>query len=68
MSDKSFRAVKEALNDTERYYGKKDVMVSVNDKVFTYNNVIVSINYNIGYMQMDVQVIWEDDKEQISYK
>lgn len=68
MSDKSFRAVKEALNDTERYYGKKDVIVSVNDKVFPYNNVLVSINYNIGYMQMDVQVIWEDDKEQISYK
>lgn len=54
MSDKSFRAVKEALNDTERYYGKKDVIVSVNDKVFPYNNVLVSINYNIGYMQMDV--------------
>lgn len=35
MSDESFRAVKEALNDTERYYGKKDVIVSVNDKVFT---------------------------------
>lgn len=68
MSDKSFRAVKEAINNKERYSGNKDVIVHVNDKIFTYNNVLVSIYYNIEYMQMDVYVIWEDDEEQISYK
>lgn len=47
MSDKSFRAVKESLNDTERYYGKKDVIVSVNDKVFPYNLVLQKVSYKI---------------------
>lgn len=68
MSDKSFRAVKKAISDTEHYFDNKDVFVSVDNKVFCYHDVYVAIYYNIGYMQMDVQIIWEDDKEQISYK
>ena len=68
MSEQSFIAVKKAINDAEHYYGNKDVVVRINDKVLTYHNVSVSIYYNIGYMQMDVNIIWEDDKEQIPYK
>ena len=68
MSNKSIIAVKEAIGNKERYYGNKDVYVRVNHKYILYKNVYVSINYSVVGMKMVVQILWEDDEQQVSYK
>ena len=34
---------------------------------FLYKDVFVSATYNIAYMQMDIDVVWEDDSSQPDY-
>ena len=69
MSLKSLSAVKKAIGG-ERFHGIKDVSVhnySTNEDYY-YDDVLVTICYNVQYKQMDVSIIWEDDITQKNYK
>lgn len=65
--EKSFRAVKDAVG-TDHFYGNLDVKVSNSRGTFYYRNVNVQVSYNIGYMQMDVKIFWEDDTSMPFYR
>ena len=63
----SLMAIKTAI-DGEYYRDTVDVVVENNGTIYLYNDISINISYNIGYMQMDVSLFWEEDNEQISYK
>lgn len=66
--DSSFRAVKDAV-EGESFYDTVDVGVSTpNGQVIIYRDVHLAVSYNYGYMQMDVDVMWEEDKLQKPYQ
>lgn len=62
----SLRAVKEAI-DGESFSDRVDILVQNLNQQYLYSDVNVSISYNIGYMQMDVDIVWEDDTKQRDY-
>lgn len=66
--DTSIMAVKRAIGGGENFHGSVDVIVENNGKIFTYNNIFASVSYNIGYMQMEISLDWDDDSRQKSYK
>lgn len=66
--DASFKAVKEIIGNRDPFLGKAKVFVENKHNKYVYNNISVHIAYNIGYMQMDVDVFWEEGDEQIPYK
>ena len=65
--DASFMAIKTAIGG-ERYHGQTNVIVENNGKTYIYKDIFVSVSYNIGYMQMDISLSWNDDSKQISYQ
>lgn len=64
--DSSLIAIKTAVGG-ERYYGRVNAVVENNGKVYLYSDILATVSYNIGYMQMDVSLNWDDDSNQISY-
>lgn len=66
--DRSFAAVKKAIGGGSSFSGKRNVLVSVGERTFLYKDVFVSATYNIAYMQMDIDVVWEDDSSQPDYR
>ena len=62
--DRSFAAVKKAIRGGSSFSGKRNVLVSMGERTFLYKDVFVSATYNIAYMQMDIDVVWEDDWSQ----
>lgn len=46
----------------------RNVLVSMGERTFLYKDVFVSATYNIAYMQMDIDVVWEDDSSQPDYR
>ena len=65
--DTSLMAIKTAVGG-EHYCGRVNAVVQNNGKVYLYSNILATVSYNIGYMQMDVSLNWDDDSNQISYK
>ena len=66
--DRSFAAVKKAIGGGSSFSGKRNVLVSMGERTFLYKDVFVSATYNIAYMQMDIDVVWEDDSSQPDYR
>ena len=64
--EKSFKAVKDAVG-TDHFFGNLDVEVRNSEGTFYYRGVNVQVSYNIGYMQMDVIICWEDDTSMPDY-
>lgn len=64
--DRSFAAVKKAIGGGP-FRGKRNVLVNMGEITFLYKDVFVSATYNIAYMQMDIDVVWEDDSSQPDY-
>ncbi len=65
--DRSFTDVKKAIGGGDSFSGKRNVIVSMGEITFLYKDVFVSVTYNIAYMQMDIDVVWEDDSSQTDY-
>jgi len=69
--DQSFRNVKDFVEKlggcADSFQGVFDVMVET-DTPYLYRDVIVHTSYNYGYMDYQIDIIWEDDKNQVSYK
>ena len=65
--DRAFAAVKKAIGGGSSFSGKRNVLVSMGERTFLYKDVFVSSTYNIAYMQMDIDVVWEDDSSQPDY-
>ena len=63
----SFDAVKDAVTNGE-FHGKVDVVVSGREYTYIYKQIYVSVYYNVPYMQMNVEISWEDDSSQPDYK
>ena len=66
MSYDSIGAVKDAIEDGE-FHGNVDVAVSCDKHTYIYKNIYVSIYYHVGYMQMNVDISWDDDVTQPRY-
>ena len=62
----SLRAVKKAI-DGEFFSDRVDVLVQNSNQQYLYSDVYVRVTYNIAYMQMDVDIVWEDDTNQCDY-
>ena len=62
----SMNAVKQAIGG-EFFSGKVDAIVSQNGCNYFYSHIYMKVSYNIGYMQIDVELIWEDDLQQPDY-
>ena len=65
---RSLMAVKDAIGGGQTYCGNVDVIVENSGRIYIYNDIFASVSYNIGYMQMDVALEWDDDETQVSYK
>lgn len=65
--DSAFMAVKDAIGGGESFFGDVKVIVENAGSIYVYDDIFVSVTYNIGYMQMDVDVMWDDDKSQVHY-
>ena len=63
----SISAVKDAIGGGETFSGTLDVTVFHGGNTYLYRNVFVSVSYNIGYMQMDITILWEDDRTNPAY-
>ena len=66
--DISVMAVKRAIGGGESFCGSVDAIVENNGRLYTYSDIYASVTYNVGYMQMDVFLEWDDDRIQKSYK
>lgn len=66
--DNSFMAVKEAIGGGQNLFKKLDVLVETDAEVYIYRGVDVRVGYNIGYMQMEVDIDWDEDRTQPHYK
>lgn len=66
--DSSFNAVKDFIGERERYYGKVDATVITTEGVYIYNDIEIQIHYDIPYMQMKLDILWEEDTSQPFYK
>lgn len=60
-------AVKDAIQNGE-FHGYVDVAVSRDNRTYIYKNVYVNVYYNVGYMQMNIDIGWEDDDRQPDYR
>ena len=65
--DASLMAIKTAIGG-ERYHGHVNATVENNGRIYLYRDIYASVSYNIGYMQMDLSLDWDDDSNQINYK
>lgn len=63
----SIMAIKRAIGGGEFFHGRVDVIVENNGKIYTYSNIFASVTYNIGYMQMNVSLDWDNDSRQRRY-
>lgn len=61
-------AIKRAIGGGETYHGNVDAIVERKGKVYSYNDIYASVSYNVGYMQMDLFLDWDDDAKQTNYK
>ena len=52
----------------EQFHNYIDVYVQTRQRMYVYKNVYVSVYYDIPYMQMDIEIVWEDDASQPDYK
>ena len=66
--DSSMRALKNAIGGREFFWGKATVTVLNNKEEYIYSNIDIRVTYNCGYMQLNLDVLWENDTTQISYK
>ena len=66
--DSSVMAVKRAIGGGESFHGRVDAIVENNGKPYTYSDIFASVTYNVGYMQMNVSLDWDDDRRQKSYE
>lgn len=66
--DSSVMAVKRAIGGGESFHGRVDAIVENDGEPYTYSDIFASVTYNVGYMQMDVSLDWDDDRRQKSYK
>ena len=66
--DSSVMAVKRAIGGGESFHGRVDAIVENNGKPYTYSDIFASVTYNVGYMQMNVSLDWDDDRKQKSYE
>lgn len=65
----SIEAVKKFAGGRDFYFGKViATVVTTTGIMYIYNNISVGVQYNVPYMQMDVDVMWEEDASQPSYK
>ena len=64
----SIMAVKHAIGGGETFFNEVDIIVSHNGKEIIYKDVYVRVSYNVGYMQMDIDIMWDDDRSQPSYR
>ena len=62
----SLKAVKEAIGG-ESFSGRVNVLVQNLNQQYLYSNIHVGVSYNTSYMQMDINVFWEDDTHQCDY-
>lgn len=62
------KAVKDFIGGKDSYFGKVNAIVITTNGIYNYNNIDIRIQYNVPYMQMNVDIIWEDDTSQPSYK
>lgn len=62
----SLSAVKEAIGG-DLFSDNVDVFVQHSDQQYLYSGIYVRVSYNIPYMQMDVDIVWEDDTSQCDY-
>ena len=66
MGYDSIGAIKDAIKNGE-FHGRVDVAVSCDRHTYIYKNIYVNIYYNVAYMQMNVDVCWDDDLTQPKY-
>ncbi|MCI7472533.1 MAG: hypothetical protein MSB10_02505 [Clostridiales bacterium] len=72
--DRSFRSVRsfaEACGGSpDSFYQKVDALVHCNDndREYLYRGIDINISYHFGYMDYQVELIWEDDSSQPDYK
>jgi hypothetical protein len=52
----------------EQFHDHIDVYVQTRQRMYVYKNVYVLVKYNIPYMQMDIEILWDDDTSQPYYK
>lgn len=58
----SISAVKDAIGGGEKYYGRADAYVLCGNKEYIYRDIEFSVRYDYGYMQMRIEICWEDDE------
>lgn len=66
-NERSINAVKSAIGGGESYSGYVDVYVSGRGEDITYRHVYASVSYHYGYMQMNVDIQWDDDRSAPDY-
>ena len=64
----SMNAIKKAIGDDGLFAGKINAIVEHGNDTYQYSNIYLKILYNVSYMQMDVDIVWEDDTTQVDYK
>ena len=65
--NKSLMAVKDAVENGE-FHDNIDVAVSNYEQIYIYKNVYVNVYYNAPYMQMNIDIDWDDDDTKPAYK
>lgn len=63
----SVMAVKNAIGGGESFYDKADAAVEKDGKT-TPSPIYASVAYNVGHMQMDAALVWDDDESRNGYK
>lgn len=66
--DKSFNAVLKAIHSGDYFFGRVNIQVSNDKETYIYRDVEVTVSYHIGYMQMQVTIMWEDDTDSPKYE
>ena len=69
----AIKAIKEfvlAINfePSDSFTSKMNVIVQNNNSNYVYKDIFTSIYYVASYGQFNVEIVWEDDKEQVDYK
>lgn len=60
--------VKGFIGSKDRCFGKINASAINANDIYNYNNIGIQIQYNVPYMQMSLDIIWEGDASQPPYK
>ena len=68
LSFRNIRKFAEAANGTPDNFCKIFDVIVISDTPYLYRNITMTIHYDYGYMDYQVELFWEEDADQVDYR